>query len=76
MKIYLKILFLTLAICLCFSFIVLAKPEPAAKTQELSSDIQEILSKFPRTVIDYDRSLLSAEDQKVLGILIEAGSLY
>ncbi len=72
MKIYIKILFLSLAICLCFSFIVLAKPEPAANAPELSSDVPETLSKFPRIVIDYDHSLLSAEDQKVLGVLIEA----
>ncbi len=72
MKIYVKILFLSLAICLCFSFMVLAKPEPAANAPELSADISETLSKFPRTVIDYDHSLLNAEDQKVLGVLIEA----
>ena len=72
MKIYIKIFFLSLAISLCFSFIVLAKPEPAANAPELSSDISETLSKFPRIVIDYDHSLLNAEDQKVLGVLIEA----
>jgi hypothetical protein len=72
MKIYIKIFFLSLAISLCFSFIVLAKPEPAANAPELSSDIPETLSKFPRIVIDYDHSLLNAEDQKVLGVLIEA----
>jgi hypothetical protein len=67
-----KILLLTLAICLSFNFFALAKPEPAANTPELSSDIAETISKFPRTVIDYDHSLLNQEDQKVLGVLIEA----
>jgi hypothetical protein len=72
MKTYVKILLLTLAICLSFDFIALAKPEPAANTRELTSDISETISKFPRTVIDYDHSLLNAEDQKVLGVLIDA----
>jgi hypothetical protein len=72
MKTYIKIILLSFAICFCFNFIALAKPEPAANTQELSSDISETISKFPRTVIDYDHSLLNAEDQKVLAVLIDA----
>src|SRR5262245_24449166 len=72
MKTYVKILFLALAICLSFNFIALAKPQPAANAPELSSDISENISKFPRTVIDYDHSLLNQEDQKVLAVLIEA----
>lgn len=72
MKTYFKNLFLTLAICLCFNFIVLARPEPPPNVPELSSDIPETISKFPRTVIDYDHSLLNQEDQKVLAVLIEA----
>jgi hypothetical protein len=72
MNINLKILFLTLAICLSLNFVVLAKPEPGTTAPELSTDISETISKFPRTVIDYDHSLLSQEDQKVLGVLIEA----
>lgn len=70
MKTYIKILFLSFVIC--FSFIPLAKPEPPANAPELSSDIPETLSKFPRIVIDYDHSLLNQEDQKVLGVLIQA----
>jgi len=72
MKTYVKILFFALAICLSFNFIALAKPQPAANAPELSSDISETISKFPRTVIDYDHSLLNQEDQKVLTVLIEA----
>jgi peptidase M49-like protein len=72
MKIYVKILFFALAICLSFNFLALAKPQPASNGPELSSDIAETLSKFPRTVIDYDHSLLNQEDQKVLAVLIEA----
>jgi Peptidase family M49 len=72
MKTYIKISLLSFAISFSFNFIALAKPEPAANTQELSSDIAETISKFPRTVIDYDHSLLNAEDQKVLAVLIDA----
>jgi peptidase M49-like protein len=72
MKIYVKILFFALAICFSFNFLALAKPQPASNGPELSSDIAETLSKFPRTVIDYDHSLLNQEDQKVLAVLIEA----
>jgi hypothetical protein len=72
MKTYIKIFFITLAICLCYSFILLARPEPATNSPELSPDIPEIQAKFPRIVIDYDHSLLNQEDQKVLGILIDA----
>ena len=39
---------------------------------QLVPDIQERLSSLPETVIDYDRSLLNAEDQKVVAKLIEA----
>lgn len=72
MKTNVKILFYALAICLSFNFTALAKPQPSANGPELSSDISETISKFPRTVIDYDYSLLNQEDQKVLAVLIEA----
>lgn len=72
MKTNVKILFYALAICLSFNFTALAKPQPSANGPELSSDISETISKFPRTVIDYDHSLLNPEDQKVLAVLIEA----
>lgn len=72
MKTNVKILFYALAICLSFNFTALAKPQPSANGPELSSDISETISKFPRTVIDYDHSLLNQEDQKVLAVLIEA----
>jgi len=42
------------------------------KTMQLIPDIQERLSKLPETVVDYDRSLLIAEEQKVVAKLIEA----
>ena len=42
------------------------------KTMQLVPDIQERLSSLPETVIDYDRSLLNAEEQKVVAKLIEA----
>lgn len=72
MKTNVRILFYALAICLSFNFTALAKPQPSANGPELSSDISETISKFPRTVIDYDHSLLNQEDQKVLAVLIEA----
>lgn len=49
-----------------------SKPVAPEKTMELVPDIQQRLSKFPETVIDYDRSLLNAEEQKVVAKLIEA----
>jgi hypothetical protein len=42
------------------------------KTMELVPDIQQRLSKLSETVIDYDRSLLNAEEQKVVAKLLEA----
>jgi hypothetical protein len=39
---------------------------------ELAPDIQERLAKFPDTVIDYDRTLLNAEEQRIVAALIEA----
>ena len=39
---------------------------------QLVPDIQERLSSLPETVVDYDRSLLNAEEQKVAAKLIEA----
>jgi hypothetical protein len=48
------------------------KPANPEKARQLAPDIQERLAKFPETVIDYDRGLLSAEEQKVVAKLIEA----
>src|SRR5512139_1649605 len=48
------------------------KPVAPEKTMELVPDIQQRLSQLPETVIDYDRSLLNAEEQKVVARLIEA----
>ena len=42
------------------------------KTVQLVPDIQERLSSLPETVVDYDRSLLNADEQKVAAKLIEA----
>ena len=42
------------------------------KTVQLVPDIQERLASLPETVVDYDRSLLNAEEQKVAAKLIEA----
>ena len=39
---------------------------------EIAPDIQERLAKLPETVIDYDRTLLNPEEQKVVARLIEA----
>jgi hypothetical protein len=39
---------------------------------QLVPDIEERLSRFPETVVDYDRSLLNVEEQKVVSKLIEA----
>ncbi|HEX9983763.1 MAG TPA: peptidase [Thermoanaerobaculia bacterium] len=47
---------------------------PAAQTanQEILADTPKRLAALPRTVIDYDRSLLDANEQQVLARLIEA----
>jgi hypothetical protein len=42
------------------------------KTLEVVPDIKERLAKLPETEIDYDRSLLNAEEQQVVVKLIEA----
>jgi hypothetical protein len=47
-------------------------PVTPEKKLQLVPDIQERLAKFPETVIDYDHSLLNADDQKVVAKLIEA----
>ncbi|HEX7150053.1 MAG TPA: peptidase [Thermoanaerobaculia bacterium] len=47
---------------------------PAAQSGklEIRPDVPQRLAKLPRTVIDYDRSLLDANEQQVLQKLIEA----
>ncbi len=72
MKPYFKVLFLSLAICLCCTLMTVARPDSASNPTELSKDIPEILAKFPRIVIDYDHTLLNEEDTKVLALLIDA----
>lgn len=42
------------------------------KTLDVVPDIEERLAKLPQTVIDYDRGLLSTEEQQVVGKLIAA----
>jgi hypothetical protein len=42
------------------------------KAPEVVPDIKERLDKLPETVIDYDRTLLSEDDQRVVAELIEA----
>ena len=42
------------------------------KTLEVVPDIQGRLAKLPETVIDYDRNLLNAQEQKVASVLIDA----
>lgn len=39
---------------------------------EVKSDVPQRLAKLPKTVVDYDHSLLSAEEQQVVAKLIEA----
>jgi hypothetical protein len=51
----------------------IAKPKAAAP--ELSPEIPEVLAKFPKTNIDYDRSLLNEEEKKVVALLVEASKL-
>ena len=51
---------------------VAAPPVPAATALAVASDIPERLKQLPPTVIDYDRSLLDANETKVLAKLIEA----
>ncbi len=42
------------------------------KILEVVPDIQGRLAKLPETVIDYDRNLLNAQEQKVVSVLIDA----
>jgi hypothetical protein len=57
-------------------------PEPAAPvtasaptTTKVAADVQARVNQFPRTVIDYDRSLLNDEERRVVEKLIEASKL-
>jgi peptidase M49-like protein len=44
----------------------------AAEPRAVAPDIKERVAKLPRTVIDYDHSLLNANEKQVVGKLIEA----
>ncbi len=49
------------------------QPEATApQGLEIVPDINERVAKLPETIIDYDRNLLNAEEQKVVATLIEA----
>src|SRR5215210_1719731 len=46
--------------------------QASAASQTVKADTPQRLAQLPRTVIDYDRSLLNAEEQQVVAKLIEA----
>ncbi len=48
------------------------EPQPAAVVPEIAKDIDARIAKLPRTQIDYDHSLLDANESQVLQKLIEA----
>ncbi len=50
-------------------------PPPAVQGPEIAKDIDARLAKLPRTVIDYDRSLLDENETKVIAKLIEASKI-
>ncbi len=68
MKLRQQILRILLVLLLAFNSAAIAQ----SPSLEVSQEIPEVLKKFPRTVIDYDRSLLNEEEKKVVAILIEA----
>jgi Peptidase family M49 len=45
---------------------------PAKQPHEIKQDVPQRLAKLPKTVIDYDRSLLSDNEKQVVEILIQA----
>jgi hypothetical protein len=47
-------------------------PAESPKSLEVAPDIKERVAKLPETIIDYDRNLLSAEEQQVVASLIDA----
>jgi hypothetical protein len=44
----------------------------AAASESIKADVPQRLAQLPRTVVDYDHSLLNAEEQQVVAKLIEA----
>jgi hypothetical protein len=54
---------------LLLPFTIAATPK---QPREVAPDLKERAAKLPRTVIDYDRSLLSANEKQVVAKLIEA----
>lgn len=50
-------------------------PPPTAMTLQVADDLEGRLKQLPRTVIDYDRSLLNENERQVVAKLIEASRL-
>jgi len=61
----------TFLIVLLLSATISAQQQHYPPRLDLAPDIQQRLLKLPRTVIDYDHRLLSANDRKVVAKLIE-----
>lgn len=71
----LRILVVLPLIALFFLVSSAAVKAPSSSSQtslKVIPDIKQRLAKFPQTVIDYDRNLLNAEQQKVVAKLIDA----
>ena len=49
-----------------------AAQQSGAASESIKADVPQRLAQLPRTVVDYDRSLLNAEEQQVVAKLIEA----
>ncbi|HSE39623.1 MAG TPA: peptidase, partial [Acidobacteriota bacterium] len=64
------VLRIVLVLILTFNCFAYANQKGAAP--ELTEEIPHILGKFPKTVIDYDRTLLNDGEKKVVALLIEA----
>ena len=48
------------------------EPKASSDKIEIKADVPQRIAKLPKTVVDYDRSLLNAEEQQVVAKLIEA----
>jgi hypothetical protein len=59
------------AVLIIFTGIVSAQ-QPAGSAPPLKEDLTRRLQQFPRTIIDYDHSLLNENEKKVVHILIQA----
>lgn len=70
-----KLLFaLALLLAACKQTETAAPPaqQNAAANENIKADVPQRLAQLPKTTVDYDRSLLSAEEQQVVQKLIEA----